>query len=583
MLRWFASLTGLLALSSGVAAHTARRPNLNIPPVPASPLVAAPEGLPLKDGTTLPPYDKIYIFNQLIDHSNPSLGTFPQRYYFTYEYYEKGGPIVLSTPGEGPLDGYSGYITNRTINGVIAQGNKGAAVMIEHRFFGQSNPYPDLSEKSFRVHTLEQAIDDMVYFAKTVNLPMPGGDSVGADKNPWLIFGGSYSGALASWVMNARPGVFWAGYSSSGVVEAISYYWGYFEPIRQNMPKNCSADVQRVVNYMDLTFTVGTKAQKNALKAQFGMSNVTHLDDVAGALRNPIWTWQSLGPATGPGGSFFKFCDALEVKNGVSAPADGWGLDHALEAYGNYMKQYLASSCGDTDVETCVGTYDKTQEFWTDISLDNVWRSWVWFCCQYVGYWQDGAPLLWPSIVTRLVGPAYDNRQCSYFFPKTFPTDTSAKPKTLETNKKYGGWGTTQPRIFFANGQQDPWREATVSSDYIRRASTQKNPIAVSNGFHCSDLSIKNGQADATVKKVQDLAVQYFAQWIKDYQTRNPSAAVLPAPAPFAPQSIPDSVISAEPSAVPASITSASGPEPTVKSKEKPLYPNVWAHKPAEL
>lgn len=89
-------------------------------------------------------------------------------------------------------------IANRTINGQVAQANNGAAVVIEHRFFGLSNPYPDLSEKSFRVHTLEQAVQDLVYFAQTAALPMPGGDSVGSPKAPWILMGGSYSGALTS-------------------------------------------------------------------------------------------------------------------------------------------------------------------------------------------------------------------------------------------------------------------------------------------------------------------------------------------------------------------------------------------------
>lgn len=44
-------------------------------------------------GRTLPPYNTTYYFNQLIDHTNPSLGTFQQRYYFTAEYYEPGGSI----------------------------------------------------------------------------------------------------------------------------------------------------------------------------------------------------------------------------------------------------------------------------------------------------------------------------------------------------------------------------------------------------------------------------------------------------------------------------------------------------------
>ena len=43
-------------------------------------------------------------------------------------------------------------------------------------------------------------------------------------------------------------------------------------------------------------------------------------------------------PDSGPNGDFFKFCDALEVKNGVSAPAAGWGLDNALQAWGSYWK-----------------------------------------------------------------------------------------------------------------------------------------------------------------------------------------------------------------------------------------------------
>ena len=54
------------------------------------------------------------------------------------------------------------------------------------------------------------------------------------------------------------------------------------------------------------------------------------------AVRNNLWDWQSLSPDSGPNQQFFQFCDALEVKNGVSASASGWGLDHALQAWGNY-------------------------------------------------------------------------------------------------------------------------------------------------------------------------------------------------------------------------------------------------------
>lgn len=73
--------------------------------------------------------------------------------------------------------------------------------MLEHRFYGLSNPYPDLSVNSFKVHNIQQAIDDLEYFAKNVKLPMPGGDNVPPGKAPWVLVGGSYSGALTSWTM----------------------------------------------------------------------------------------------------------------------------------------------------------------------------------------------------------------------------------------------------------------------------------------------------------------------------------------------------------------------------------------------
>ncbi len=98
--------------------------------------------------------------------------------------------------------GFTGYLTNSTINGMIMQATNGAGIVLEHRFFGKSNPYPDLSVKSLRVHTIQQSIDDLEYFAKNVKLPMPGGDKVTPDKAPWIMIGGSYPGALVSYAMH---------------------------------------------------------------------------------------------------------------------------------------------------------------------------------------------------------------------------------------------------------------------------------------------------------------------------------------------------------------------------------------------
>jgi hypothetical protein len=421
----------------------------------AIPKVTAPgePGAPVtsRNGTVLPPYNTIFEFDQLIDHNNPSLGTFKQRFWHTWEFYEAGGPIILMTPGETNADGFDGYLTNVTINGQIAQQQNGSTIVFEHRFFGLSNPLPDLSEKSLKLLTIQQAIDDIEYFAKNVNLPMPGGDSVTPDKTPWILTGASYPGALTSWTMVNKPGLFAAGYASSAVVEAILDFWQYFEPIRQNMPQNCSADVQAVIQRVDSTLLGRNATAIQALRDNWGMGDVTHLDDFAGALRNNLWDWQAMQVYSGPGAQFFNFCDALEVKNGISAPASGWGVDHALTAWGTYWRNtYLNIICGGQDANDCLGTYNTSQAFWTDTTIDNSERSWFWIVCNEVGFLQEGAPTTSPTLVTRLVQPIYDLRQCQQMFPAAFKTPPT--PNTALTNSKFHGWNVRINNLFFANG-----------------------------------------------------------------------------------------------------------------------------------
>lgn len=62
--------------------------------------------------------------------------------------------------------------------------------------FTISNPYPDLSVKSLQFHTLDQAVEDLAYFAQNVKLAMPGGDSVSPNTTAWVLTGGSYAGSF---------------------------------------------------------------------------------------------------------------------------------------------------------------------------------------------------------------------------------------------------------------------------------------------------------------------------------------------------------------------------------------------------
>lgn len=106
---------------------------------PGVPLVriSAPDApIISRNGTVLPPYNTLYEFDQLIDHKTPSLGTFKQRFWHTYEFYEPGiyyhgllkmlesywsvgGPIILSTPGETNAGGELGSLSFQSFLSLI--------------------------------------------------------------------------------------------------------------------------------------------------------------------------------------------------------------------------------------------------------------------------------------------------------------------------------------------------------------------------------------------------------------------------------------------------------------------------------
>jgi len=235
------------------------------------------------------------------------------------------------------------------------------------------------------------------------------------------------------------------------------------------------------------------------------------------SVRNNLWDWQSLQPTSGPKAQFYQFCDALEVKDGQNAPATGWGLDHALAAWGSYFKNtYYSRICGTASAEDCLGTYDVTLPYWTDISVNNAWRSWFWIVCNEVGYLQEGAPRGHPTIATRLVQPEYDLRQCQQMFPAAFTKPP--KVQTERTNRVYKGWDVKLNRLFFGNGIRDPWKDATVSATRAHVGSTPQQPIAVGDGFHCSDLGTASGIADPTVRAVQLQALGYMKIWLATWK-----------------------------------------------------------------
>lgn len=304
----------LLAASAVSAAFVPSSMKLGTPPLRAED-VPAPEGALSKRAGSWPIH--VAYFDQLLDHSNPSLGTFKQRYFYNYEYYAgPGSPIILNSPGENASDNYTAYATNLTLAGNFAKSTGGAVILLEHRYWGQSSPYEELSTDNMQYLTLDNSIQDLIYFANNVNFTFDPTGSSRPDKAPWVLTGCSYSGALSAWVHALAPGTFWIHHCSSAVVQTSSNFWQYYNIIHDAMPQNCSTDYTKVIAHVDKVLMNGTAAAKTKLKKKFGFGDWINDEDFASAMMDGLGYEQSLSfdaESYGAEDKFHGFCDYVEV------------------------------------------------------------------------------------------------------------------------------------------------------------------------------------------------------------------------------------------------------------------------------
>ncbi|KAL1849332.1 hypothetical protein VTK73DRAFT_9925 [Phialemonium thermophilum] len=217
----------------------------------------------------------------------------------------------------------------------------------------------------------------------------------------------------------------------------------------------------------------------------------------------------------------------------VAPGPEGVGECKALNGYAKWIREvYVPGACASYGYWTgpesldCFDTYNASSPFFTDVSLDNtINRQWNWFLCnEPFKYWQDGAPADQPTIVSRLINQPYWERQCGLFFPTEdgYTYGIRRGRDVADVNAFTGGWSVTNTtRLTWTNGEFDPWRDSTVSSDFRPGGPLPSTPAApvhlIPGGIHCSDLLARNGVVNAGVQEIIDQEVATIKGWVEEF------------------------------------------------------------------
>lgn len=123
--------------------------------------------------------------------------------------------------------------------------------MLEHRYYGASQPFADWSVPNLKYLTSQQALADLDYFIKNQTTEISYKYGTGVHKV--LTIGGSYPGALSAW-FKSQYGSADAAWSSSGVIHAIQDYYMYdfdlYESALRSGP-SCPQVVKSVNDYVE--------------------------------------------------------------------------------------------------------------------------------------------------------------------------------------------------------------------------------------------------------------------------------------------------------------------------------------------
>ncbi|KAJ8123302.1 hypothetical protein O1611_g9625 [Lasiodiplodia mahajangana] len=506
-----------------------------------------------------------YYFDQTIDHFPHSSryiphakGTFKQRYFVETSYYKPGGPVFLFLGGEGTITGDT-HLDNSLIEQLSKRFN-GIGIVIENRYYGASVPFNTTTTDELLYLTTEQVIADFDLFARKVKLPGING-SANAPSTPWIVYGGSYSGALSAFTIKTYPETYYGAISSSGVIHGQVEYPQWYDPIQKFGPQDCVASVNDIIDKMDAVVLSNNQAAIRELKEIFGLSALEDIRDFAQTIAFPLggpffypsYSFQELNwnPAYGHQ-DFFDFCsnvtdinaapDIMAVDNAVAKYTGGKAWKN-LGNYAAYIKRVFLPLCtsGDYNSPQCFGT--QHPDWWADTTNGDE-RSWLYTTCTEFGAYQAAQPYGTKSLLSRVVNSTYTQEWCTWAFPKgkknTTPSPSCVMQAFYSTRtigkhnsippapdnsrwNSYGDFALKADRLLFLDGGADVWRDLCWHSDLAppRPSYDMQEQHLINGAGHVWDLrTLEDIDAEPQfIRATTKLEIRVVEMWLREFNS----------------------------------------------------------------
>jgi len=377
--------------------------------------------------------------------------------------------------GEGP-ESASWLDPSRNLEWTRMARQQGAMMFIlEHRYYGASQPFRDLSTPNLRFLSSVQMLEDVGTFipAMITQFNLQGAK--------WIAFGGSYSGSLAAWMRQRHPELIIGAVGSSGPVQAKVDFFEYLEVVQDSLTSNSAQCAQSLSDGLQqIAQLITTGAGRTSLRDYFDLcftidpnnaNDISYFyEGVIGAYMGVVqYSYDNVGVYRSQL-TIKKICEFMEdTSNAVM---------RRMQLVNRYVMSFYGESC---TYNSYAGWIEFAQQ--TGINADSASdRAWLWQTCTEFGYYQStDTPR---NFYGQVIGIDYIVKQCAEIYGSQL-TNASVYAAVDSINMLYGGRDNFRgTNVMLPNGNLDPWHALGI----LTSAQPTVTAVVITGTAHVADM-----------------------------------------------------------------------------------------------
>lgn len=442
---------------------------------------------------------------QRVDNFDPNNdAVFSQLYYANASFWKPGGPVFLQIGGESAIDPI--WVTTGAWQ-LNAERFGALMILAEHRFYGKSQPFDDLSTEHLKFLSSEQALADLVSLkaqaSEYFNIP--------ADTK-WITFGGSYSGALSSWARLKYPDSFHAAVANSGPVLAELDFVQYNEVVAASLATSshgtaCTDRIQDASNSIMNLLSSATGRQTLAQKFTTCESSIPNSAlDIANFMETIAGSFQGVVQYNRDNRAFEGATNTNITVQTICDTMTDSSITDAIDAYAKISNFFNAPN------GKCFSTsFSDMTQFLSNTSLSapaaGGSRQWTYQTCAEFAYFQTT-----DSTKVKLFGNGiplqYYIETCIDAFGPEF-TQSAVAASVANTNTHYNAKSPDSTNVIWINGDIDPWHALSVTTPMSGEI------VFVAEGTaHCAAMYPPSPSDLPSLTKARALVTQQLKEWL---------------------------------------------------------------------